>query len=947
MANVKISELAVNSSPSASATLVGVDGGETVQIPITEFVTKDDNGNVKIREGSKVTFYNKDESDYCVLECEEDGTLSLNGNTVATVDDIPSGGLGCTQTPSEGLAFSLMSDGNSYGVSGIGTCADTDIIIPSTYEGKPVTSINLNAFEECSNLTSIVIPDSVTAIGEKAFFLCSSLKSVTIPNSVTSIGNSAFMFCSNLSDLKLSNNLISIGKQAFYQCDSLTEIVIPNSVTSIDANAFAQCDNLKTVIIPASVTTINNRAFHNCPNLTIYCEAPSKPTGWTVLWNESNCPVVWGAVTDILDANNKFVTKDENGNVTVETLQADDGIKCVGTLDVKEGYTARFWSNDNSKYIPLCCDDNGKLSLNGKAVATVDDIPSGGSPMMEVSYFELRDMRDRNALIPGMFYKINDYLCTTNQEGTGATNHSFYIIVQALSHDTLSEIAKADIITNGEDDYFIDAGANVSAWELKYCLDNDTTRFAWAMPDYQYLECVEGVYGIVNIDEICIRWAEMDGTCPNENYHYAWIPQRYTLSDEMPTDSRQYIYTETEYVNPYTCDFVVFGQGYDDWIERGVSDFFTSALEPDPMGGGRGVIYYMKDEHGNECPYDFKNIQFKRYAITGFNDDFRGDDSLKESLLYDETENPYMYGIKDILYGETIPRNAEIDEDLYVWCYTFTSFDRSSEDSPVMYDMSLCKSLSTTTVQDGIADDTGMDSKDNCSNNIIKPYYKEPTCDDGSTWNNGRLVLSNNVFYGLFYDRGYWEDYKVNYCYNNILGDMCYNNTFGYDCYNIVFGSFGYHNTFCRECYNNKFGNYCSSNIFANNCCNNTANNTFQDNTFGAACYDNSFQNNNVSNTFEHSCWENNFGNRVGNIIFGYHCRNNNISNECSNIVLGSWWSYNVIEPLCSGLHLNHCDSVQKVIIRSGVKDKVFTPHTGIRTYTQIFKPSDVQETEV
>lgn len=73
-----------------------------------------------------------------------------------------------------------------------------------------------------------------------------------------------------------------------------------------------------------------------------------------------------------------FVTKDENGNVTVESLQADDGIKCVGTLDVKEGYSARFWSNDNSKNASLRCDDNGKLSLNGNTVATLDDIPSGG-----------------------------------------------------------------------------------------------------------------------------------------------------------------------------------------------------------------------------------------------------------------------------------------------------------------------------------------------------------------------------------------------------------------------------------------------------------------------------------------------------------------------------------------------------------------------------------------
>lgn len=89
--NKKISELPSNNSPSTSTTLVGVDNGETVQIPITEFVTKDDNGNVEIRKGSKVTFYNTDESDYCTLECDEDGNLSLNGITVATLDNIPSG----------------------------------------------------------------------------------------------------------------------------------------------------------------------------------------------------------------------------------------------------------------------------------------------------------------------------------------------------------------------------------------------------------------------------------------------------------------------------------------------------------------------------------------------------------------------------------------------------------------------------------------------------------------------------------------------------------------------------------------------------------------------------------------------------------------------------------------------------------------------------------------
>ena len=94
--------------------------------------------------------------------------------------------------PSKGLEFTSNNDGTCY-VSGIGTCEDTDVIIPNTSpEGDRVTSIGQEAFTFCNNITSITIPDSVTSIGYAAFYDCSGLTSIIIPNSVTSIMEEAF-----------------------------------------------------------------------------------------------------------------------------------------------------------------------------------------------------------------------------------------------------------------------------------------------------------------------------------------------------------------------------------------------------------------------------------------------------------------------------------------------------------------------------------------------------------------------------------------------------------------------------------------------------------------------------------------------------------------------------------------------------------------------------------
>ncbi len=90
----------------------------------------------------------------------------------------------------------------------IGKAAEVNI--PPTIKGKSITSIGNSAFDKCTSLTSITIPDSVTSIGECAFWACTSLTSITIPDSVTSIGVCAFEGCKSLTSITYKGRQYSL-----------------------------------------------------------------------------------------------------------------------------------------------------------------------------------------------------------------------------------------------------------------------------------------------------------------------------------------------------------------------------------------------------------------------------------------------------------------------------------------------------------------------------------------------------------------------------------------------------------------------------------------------------------------------------------------------------------------------------------------------------------------
>jgi hypothetical protein len=324
-----------------------------------------------------------------------------------------------------------------------------------------------------------------------------------------------------------------------------------------------------------------------------------------------------------------------------------------------------------------------------------------------------------------------------NDAEARAVSHPFDIIVTADDASTLNENARA-CLHEGDDYYSAEgAQADLSAWELKYCLDNDTRRFAWA-----------------------------DDT------------------------------------------------------------------------NGKGVVFWLKDDWNNECPYDFKQIQFKRYKITACEKAPRLVGTYLAAILHNT-----LYITKDL-------------ED-YIWAYTFSGTLEGS-----ILDAST-KNWSFL----------GFGNKYNhCYGNSIKRYI-----DKGNN-----TILLNNIVFLAETDICAINTFAQN-CKCNTFGDSATRNAFGNNCKNNIFGEACQDNFFGEGCsinvssyqfLNNSLGCECRSNVFDNGFTNNIFSDNCQNNIFGGGCAYNTFGGNFQKNTFGDGIWYSTFGNKVQNIEISKHCRN-------------------------------------------------------------------------
>jgi hypothetical protein len=392
-----------------------------------------------------------------------------------------------------------------------------------------------------------------------------------------------------------------------------------------------------------------------------------------------------------------------------------------------------------------------KLPKYSTDVANKEYVDHEATKYISVTHSELMGLRNNGDLIPGCQYRITNYVATVDGVATMVEAHPFDIIVTADSTNELNENARACM--HDGDNYYSVNRSNLSAWELKYCLDNDTNKFDWA------------------------------------------------------------------------------------------------------NSAGTGVIYFLKDDYGNECPYDFKQIKFETHRI---------DNCAVQGLIGKYCPNLHINNVDKIGYNR---------DDIK---YLFT-FSRLVEGEYV----------DGSVVNDSVTNLDGAIVR--CQNNVIKECYRR-TLSNVQYLNSIVLVYDNYPVYSNYFDFDCTDMMLCDSSYGNTFGKFSFGNAFGenYSCNTC--DSYFYYNLFGNNCYGNTLGTYFAENVFYNNCYFNAIGSYFENNTLCASSH---------TNSFESNCQYN---------IFGTNFSNNKLGNDCTNLTFGNQSTGNIVENSCSGLSFgNYC----------------------------------------
>ena len=427
--------------------------------------------------------------------------------------------------------------------------------------------------------------------------------------------------------------------------------------------------------------------------------------------------------------------------------------------------------------------------------------------MTNITYAELKTLRDNSQLVEGQYYRITDFVTTVDQEDAKSAGHRFDIIVLATSSNTLNENALA--VKHAEDTYF--DNSNLDAWELKYDLDNDKSKYAWA-------DETNGKGVIYYMKD------EFNNECSYDFKNVLF--KRYKLKNMSGLHLADYPLSQPDYKNATNQAFI------------NLQSILGSSMK-----------------YNNISLYYTRGIYIDGYLVSGadiYNYDSSYESYDEGAFVFDENSGGnYVavyssYDCFDII--------AEVENTNGEWFYTFS---KKATGADVAVDASLSKLI-----------------KVQCYNNSIKEYINNRLYLNNNifiTLGNGGSMYENN-FNTNCYNNTFGASCNSNtfgkYCSHDTFGANCKFNTFGNDCSSNTFGEGCSSNTFGEGCSSNTFGNDCSSNTFGTSCSINTFEKNCYSNTFGNSCSSNTFGNSCYSNTFGTSCSINTFDSGACEVSF-------------------------------------------------------------------------------
>lgn len=534
-------------------------------------------------------------------------------------------------------------------------------------------------------------------------------------------------------------------------------------------------------------------------------------------------------------------------------------------------YRNNAWVSEAPAAVPSLSNDS-PAALQAQAaagsslkVSRADHVHPLPTPI-SVTYSELRTKITNEALVPGQFYRITDFVTTvkgtydlTDVLGSGylhyarSAGNQFDLIVQAIDEFSLDD--KATAANHENSGYWV---SGIDAWDIRYSVYNDTDNYAWADPN------------------------------------------------------------------------------------------------------GKGVIYYLKDEFGNEAWYDFKNVQFLGYGIEKIDENY---DVVSSTLNYDSSTTDVDLGFEQTnRYGTPynllmlVDPSAESDK-IYL-NYRFTCGDTISSalelsevDSTYLTNFNAEWYYTFDVRNEHGHSDLSLNLYQNvcCYNNSISPcrdFYQEWYNQQMSNNGQNTLGLGGNIFQNVDPDGVGFIDGKELTCHDNHIESNSHFNIFGSfssnnyinDCNGNAFGHFAYENTLqdfsrlntCEDNGRNNIFSSSSYNEFGTECKNNQIINSghtifayycgynklvsCSSNSFGEYSYYNTLQSAN-SNSFGASNIGNIIGTSFSDSIFGDGCSYNTIGSYNSGFTLGNYCKYfNVgngnyqitTGPVCQGVTIGN-----------------------------------------